>query len=70
MCVCVCVSYIWLCWEGFSDGLSRFASSISLKPELPTFLANWERKETDIFLLPALLYIQQEIQLENKVRVF
>lgn len=52
--VCVCVSYMWLCWEGFSDGLSRFASSISLKPELPTFLANWER-EHRIFSPPATL---------------
>ena len=40
----VCVSYMWLYWDGFSEGLSRLASSISLKPELPTFLANWEKK--------------------------
>ena len=45
--VCVSVSYMWLSWDGFSDGLSRFASSISLKPELPTFLANWEREKTE-----------------------
>lgn len=40
------MSYMWLCWEGFCDGLRRFASNISLKPEFPTFLANWSRRRT------------------------
>lgn len=46
---------MWLCCEGFSDGLSRFASSISLKPALPTFLASWERQKTE-FITCALVH--------------
>lgn len=36
-----------LCCEGFSDGLSRFASKISLNPMLPTFLASCKPQGTD-----------------------
>lgn len=30
--------------DGFREGLGRLASTISLNPELPTFLASWKRE--------------------------